>query len=95
MDRLEPILIRILNLLESFTQQGMPLAAQTMTKREHQVAVVLAGFMANPQLASTMMPEEMVEAAIHYASLIDEKLSMAMTPESRIHALERLMHQGD
>jgi hypothetical protein len=95
MDRLEPILHRILNLLESFTQQGMPLAAQTMTKREHQVSVVLAGFLANPQLAATMMPEEMVEAAIHYASLIDEKLSMAMTPESRIHALERLMHQGD
>lgn len=95
MDRLEPILHRMLAILESFTQQGMPLPAQTMTKREFQVTTILGAFLANDRIAATMLPEELVDAAIEYSKLVDEKLSLACTPESRIHALERLMHLGE
>lgn len=89
------MLQRILAVLESFTQQGMPLPAQTLTKREFQVTTIVAAFLSNDTLAARMLPEEMVDAAIEYAKLVDEKLSLAATPESRIHALERLMHLGE
>jgi hypothetical protein len=91
MDKSEAILERILGLLECFTQQGMPLPAQLCSKKELQVMIVLSGFLANPNLVASMLPEDMVEAAIHYASLIDEKMAMTQAPESKIHALERLM----
>ncbi len=91
MDKTEAILERILALLECFTQQGMPLQAQLCTKKELQVMIVLSGFLSNPNLVASMNPDDMVEAAVHYASLIDEKLAVAQGPESKIHALERLM----
>jgi hypothetical protein len=91
MDKTEAILERMLFMIESFTQHGMPLPALTFNKREMQTAVILSGMLANPGIASTMLPEEMVEAAISYGVLIDEKLGEVQAPESRIHALERLM----
>lgn len=85
------MLERMLVLLETFTQQGTPLPAQLCNKRELQVMIVLSGLLANPQLVASMMPEDLVDAAMHYASLLDEKIGVAQAPESRIHALERLM----
>lgn len=90
-DRSEAMLERMLVLMETFTQQGTPLPAQLCTKRELQVMVVLSGLLANPNLVASMLPEDMVDASMHYASLLDEKMGMAQAPESRIHALERLM----
>ena len=46
--------------------------------------------LANETLAASMVPEEMVDAAINYMNVIQERLSYY--EKSKLHSLERLLN---
>jgi hypothetical protein len=46
--------------------------------------------LANETLAASMVPEEMVDAAINYMNIIQERLSYY--EKSKLHSLERLLN---
>ena len=61
-------------LIAGFTNDGTPLAAIVGSKQEHAVVILTAAMLANENLASSMDAEEMVDAAINYYNLIQERL---------------------
>ena len=77
--------------LDNFTKGGTPLTALIGEKIEWQVTTIVAGLLANPNIAATMEADELVEAAITYANIIGEKLGQYKA--SQMHSLERLMDQ--
>jgi len=80
----------ILNkLIAGFTQDGTPLTALIGNKLEWSVTILTAAMLANENLAACMEPEEMVDAAINYSNLIQERLGYYQN--SKVHSLEKLM----
>lgn len=76
-------------LLAGFTSDGTPLSAIVGSKLEWGVVVLTASMLANEQLASSMDAEEMVDAAINYYNLIQQRLGYYQ--EHQAHSLERLL----
>ena len=76
-------------LLAGFTSDGTPLAATIGSKMEWGVVVLTASMLANEQLASSMDAEEMVDAAINYYNLIQDRLGYYQAHQA--NALERLL----
>jgi len=56
---------------------------------EWQATILTAGMLANDNLAARMDAEEMVDAAISYATIIQKRLGHYQN--NQIHSLERLM----
>ena len=77
--------------LDNFTKGGTPLPALIGSKLEWQVTTIVAGLLANPNIAATMEADELVDAAITYANIIGDKLGQYNA--SKMHSLERLMDQ--
>lgn len=77
------------NLLAGFTSDGTPLAATIGSKMEWGVVVLTASMIANEHLASSMDAEEMVDAAINYYNLIQDRLGYYQNHQA--NALERLL----
>ena len=65
----------LFQLLASFTNDGTPLEALLGSKVEWGVTVLTAGMLANENLAASMTPEEMVDGAINYYNLVQERLA--------------------
>ena len=76
-------------ILDHFTRGGTPLNAFLGGRLEFQVTTIVAGMLANQSLTSTLEAEEMVEAAISYATLIQEKLGQY--EQAGTDKLERLL----
>lgn len=76
-------------LLAGFTSDGTPLAATIGSKMEWGVVVLTASMIANEHLASSMDAEEMVDAAINYYNLIQDRLGYYQNHQA--NALERLL----
>jgi hypothetical protein len=80
----------ILNkLIAGFTNDGTPLSATIGSKMEHGVVILTAAMLANENLASSMDAEEMVDAAINYYNLIQQRLGYYQ--QHQTHSLERLL----
>ena len=76
-------------LLAGFTSDGTPLSALVGSKLEWGVTILTASMIANEHLASSMEAEEMVDAAINYYNLIQERLGYYQ--QHQAHSLERLL----
>ena len=76
-------------LIAGFTQDGTPLSATIGSKMEHGVVILTAAMLANEHLASSMDAAEMVDAAINYYNVIQERLGYYQ--QNQTHSLERLL----
>ena len=76
-------------LLAGFTSDGTPLAATIGSKMEWGVVVLTASMISNEHLASSMDAEEMVDAAINYYNLIQDRLGYYQNHQA--NAVERLL----
>ena len=76
-------------LIAGFTQDGTPLSATIGSKMEHGVVILTAAMLANESLAASMDPTEMVDAAINYYQIIQERLGYYQ--QNQTHSLERLL----
>ena len=81
---------QLINLIAGFTSGGTPLQATVGSKAEWMVTILTASMLANETLAASMVPEEMVDAAINYMSVIQERPSYY--EKSKLHSLERLLN---
>ena len=82
----DPVLSK---LIAGFTSDGTPLAATIGSKMEWGVVVLTASMISNEHLASSMEAEEMVDAAINYYNLIQDRLGYYQNHQA--NALERLL----
>jgi hypothetical protein len=76
-------------LLAGFTHDGTPLSAIVGSKQEWGVTMLTAAMLANEHLASSMDAEEMVDAAINYYNVIQERLGYYQAHQT--NSLERLL----
>jgi hypothetical protein len=76
-------------LIAGFTNDGTPLTATIGSKMEHGVVILTAAMLANESLAASMDPTEMVDAAINYYQIIQERLGYYQ--QNQTHSLERLL----
>jgi hypothetical protein len=76
-------------MIAGFTSDGTPLNALIGNKLEWGVTTIVAGMIANEHLASSMDAEEMVDAAINYYNVIQERLGYYQ--QHQAHSLERLL----
>ena len=81
---------QLIDLIAGFTSGGTPLQATVGSKAEWMVTILTASMLANETLAASMVPEEMVDAAINYMNVIQERLSYY--EKSKLHSLERLLN---
>ncbi len=80
----------ILNkLVAGFTNDGTPLSAIVGSKMEHGVVILTAAMLSNEVLASSMDAEEMVDAALNYYNVIQQRLGYYQ--QHQTHSLERLL----
>ena len=82
--------INLNKLIAGFTSDGTPLSATIGSKMEHGVVILTAAMLANEHLASSMDAEEMVDAAVNYYNLIQQRLGYYQ--EHQAHSLERLLN---
>jgi len=80
---------QLTRLLASFTADGTPLSAIVGNKLEWAVTILTASMLANENLASSMDAEEMVDAAINYFNLIQERIGYYQS--AKVHSLEKLL----
>lgn len=76
-------------LVAGFTNDGTPLSAIVGSKMEHGVVILTAAMLSNETLASSMDAEEMVDAALNYYNIIQQRLGYYQ--EHQAHSLERLL----
>lgn len=76
-------------LVAGFTNDGTPLSAIVGSKMEHGVIILTAAMLSNETLASSMDAEEMVDAALNYYNIIQQRLGYYQ--EHQAHSLERLL----
>ena len=76
-------------LIAGFTNDGTPLSATIGSKMEHGVVILTAAMLANENLAGQMTAEEMVDGAINYYNVIQERLGYYQ--QHQASSLERLL----
>lgn len=81
--------VQLNKLIAGFTNDGTPLSATIGSKMEHGVVILTAAMLANEHLASSMDAEEMVDAAINYYNVIQQRLGYYQ--DHQAHSLERLL----
>lgn len=79
----------LFKILDGFTQSGTPLPALIGNKLEGQVTILVAGLLANTNVCSELDATEIVDAAINYANIIQERLGHYQ--KSQINSLEKLL----
>jgi hypothetical protein len=82
----DPVLNKM---IAGFTQDGTPLSALVGSKQEWGVTILTAAMLSNEQLASQMTAEEMVDGAINYYNVIQERLGYYQ--QHQAHSLEKLL----
>jgi hypothetical protein len=80
---------RLTQMMANFTAEGTPLSAIMGNRLEWQTTILTAGMLANENLSASMDAEEMVDAAITYATIIQKRLGHYQN--NQVHSLERLM----
>lgn len=80
----------LVRILAGFTADGTPLAATVGSKQEWGVTILTAAMLANETLASQMAGDEMVDAAINYYNLIQDRLGYYQ--QQQANSLERLIN---
>ena len=80
---------RLTQMMANFTAEGTPLSAMMGNRLEWQATILTAGMLANKNLSASMDAEEMVDAAITYATIIQKRLGHYQN--NQVHSLERLM----
>ena len=80
---------RLTQMMANFTAEGTPLSAIMGNRLEWQATILTAGMLANDNLAARMDAEEMVDAAISSATIIQKRLGHYQN--NQVHSLERLM----
>jgi hypothetical protein len=78
-------------MFEGFTSGGTPLPALIGNKMEWQVTVLTAAMLANANLAASMDSVEMVDAAINYTHIIQERLGYYQ--RNQMSSLEKLLEK--
>jgi len=78
-------------MIAGFTSDGTPLSATIGSKIEHGVVILTAAMLSNENLAASMDAEEMVDAAINYYNLIQERLGYYQKHQT--NSLERLLEK--
>ena len=78
-------------LIAGFTSDGTPLSATIGSTIEHGVVILTAAMLSNENLAASMDAEEMVDAAINYYNLIQERLGYYQAHQT--NSLERLLEK--
>ncbi len=81
--------VHLNKLIAGFTNDGTPLSATIGSKMEHGVVILTAAMLSNETLASSMDAEEMVDAALNYYNIIQERLGYYQ--QHQAHSLERLL----
>lgn len=61
-------------ILDSFTRGGTPLPTMLGNKQEWMTTVITAGLLANQNVAASIDAEGIVDAAINYVNIIQERL---------------------
>ena len=61
-------------ILDSFTKGGTPLPTMLGNKQEWMTTVVVAGLLANEKVAASIDAEGIVDAAINYVNIIQQRL---------------------
>jgi hypothetical protein len=80
----------LVKLLAGFTSDGTPLQALIGNRQEWGVTILTAAMLANENLAGQMTAEEMVDGAINYYNVIQERLGYYQ--KCQAHSLERLLN---
>ena len=80
---------RLTQMMANFTAEGTPLSAIMGNRLEWQATILTAAMIANDRLAASMDAEEMVDAAISYATIIQKRLGHYQN--NQVHSLERLL----
>ena len=75
--------------LDNFTKSGTPLPALIGNKMEWQVTTLVAGLLANENVASGMEAETLVDAAINYVNIIQQRLGHY--ENAKVNSLEQLL----
>ena len=76
-------------ILDSFTKGGTPLPTILGNKQEWMTTVVTAGLLANENVASSIDAEGIVDAAINYVNIIQERLGQYET--HKVSSLNQLL----
>lgn len=61
-------------ILDSFTKSGTPLPTMLGNKQEWMTTVITAGLLANENVSAAIDAEGIVDAAINYVNIIQERL---------------------
>jgi hypothetical protein len=77
------------SLLNSFTQGGLPMSAVFGTKQELHVVILTGCLLGNSDIAKTLEADEIVDAAIMYSNIIQERLGKYN--QNKVHSLEKLL----
>jgi hypothetical protein len=80
---------RLTQIMANFTAEGTPLSAIMGNRLEWQATILTAAMISNDRLAASMDAEEMVDAAISYATIIQKRLGHYQS--NQVHSLERMM----
>jgi|TARA_B100001939_G_C16834050_1_gene570000 hypothetical protein len=80
---------KLADLFSRFSGDGTPLPSTIGSKLEWGVTILTAGMLSNENLAAQMTAEEMVDAAINYYNVIQERLGYYT--EHQAHSLEKLI----
>ena len=76
-------------ILDSFTKGGTPLPTMLGNKQEWMTTIITAGLLANENVASSIDAEGIVDAAINYVNIIQERLGQY--ENHRVSSLNQLL----
>ncbi len=79
-------------ILDHFTKGGTPLPALIGNKLEWQVTTLVAGLLANEHVSSSLDAEDVVDAAINYVNIIQERLGYYQN--AKVNTLESLLDKN-
>ena len=79
-------------ILDNFTKGGTPLTAFLGGRMEWQVTTLVAGLLANEHVSTGLEAEQIVDAAINYVNIIQQRLGHYQN--AKINSLEGLLDKN-
>lgn len=76
-------------ILDSFTKGGTPLPTMLGSKQEWMTTVITAGLLANENVSAAIDAEGIVDAAINYVNIIQERLGYYQN--NQVNSLNHLL----
>lgn len=78
-------------ILDSFTKGGTPLPTMLGSKQEWMTTVITAGLLANEKISAAIDAEGIVDAAINYVNIIQERLGHYQN--NQVNSLNHLLNK--